>query len=44
MTGGYDIRRVRSAEGWVHVLDDSYVGFFTEQEAVNWARQHAKEV
>jgi len=27
--GGYEIRRVRSPEGWLFVLDDSYIGFFS---------------
>jgi hypothetical protein len=40
--GGYEIRRVWSAEGWLYVLDDSYIGFFSQKEAEDWAREHPK--
>ena len=40
--GGYEIRRVWSAEAWLYVLDDSYIGFFSQKEAEDWAREHAK--
>ena len=40
--GGYEIRRVWSAEGWLYVLDDSDIGFFSHKEAEDWAREHPK--
>ena len=40
--GGYEICRVWSREGWLYVLDDADVGFFTQEEAENWAREHPK--
>lgn len=40
--GGYEICRVWSREGWLYVLDDSDVGFFSQEEAENWARENPK--
>jgi hypothetical protein len=40
--GGYEIRRVRSPEGWLFVLDDSYIGFFSQGEAEDWACEHPR--
>jgi hypothetical protein len=40
--GGYEIRCVRSPEGWLFVLDDSYIGFFSQGEAEDWACEHPR--
>jgi hypothetical protein len=40
--GGYQICRVWSREGWLYVLDDADIGFFSQDEAENWAREHPK--
>ena len=42
IAGGYAICRVWSREGWLYVLDNADIGFFTQGEAENWAREHPK--
>jgi len=42
IAGGYEICRVWSREGPLYVLDNAELGFFTQGEAENWAREHPK--
>jgi hypothetical protein len=36
------VGRVWSREGPLYVLDNAEIGFFTQGEAENWAREHPK--
>jgi hypothetical protein len=43
VAGDYEIYRVWSREGWLYVIGDSEIGFFTQSEAENWARDHLQD-
>jgi hypothetical protein len=40
VVGRYGIFRVWSREGWLYVIGEAEIGFFTQSEAENWARDH----